>query len=132
MLSTLIYFTIFAGIDFFLLIAQHQKATHNLNYYLSRIRIEGYLTEDDENKLAKTFSQSGMELDDIQMVPREKGGGGRVLKDINNPENSEITMQLTIKPAVKPFMSGILLKDYEDTGEYKIEVGGSVLSEYVD
>jgi hypothetical protein len=41
---------LFAAIDFYTLFAQHQRATHILNYYLERVRIEGYLSIQDEGE----------------------------------------------------------------------------------
>ena len=129
---------LFAAIDFYTLFAQHQRATHILNYYLERVRIEGYLSIQDEGShidgtgLYGAFKRAGMELESIENCPRQSQGDSRVLRNPGNPDDCEIKMTLRIKPAATPFVSGLFIGENTDGEDYRIVVGGAVLSERVD
>jgi hypothetical protein len=129
---------LFAAIDFYTLFAQHQRATHILNYYLERVRIEGYLSIQDEGDHAAgtglygAFKRAGMELVSIEDCPRQSREDSRVLRNPGNPDDCEIKMTLKIKPVVAPFVSGLFIGEDASNENYQIVVGGAVLSERID
>lgn len=137
-MSFIVFFILFATVDYYALFAQHQRATHILNYYLERARIEGYLSMEDEGRydagtgLQGAFKRAGMRLESISDCPRQSQGAARVIRNPANPDSSEIKMKLTIKPAMTPFVSGLFIGDDTSDEDYRIVVGGAVLSERVD
>lgn len=129
---------LFAMIDFYTLFAQHQRATHILNYYLERVRIEGYLSTADEGTYVAgtgihgAFKRAGMQLESISECPRQSQGAARVMRNPANSDASKIQVKLTIKPAMTPFVSGLFVGQDTSSSTYRIVVGGAVLSERVD
>lgn len=128
--STLIFFLIFAGVDYYVALAQHQIAEHIMHYYLERVRVEGFLTSSDEAEMVSKFSSVGMTVESIS-CPRQSRGDARVLRNPQNPDASRITMTITLKPAQRPFLVGTLIGGSAAPSTYRIRVGGSVLSERV-
>lgn len=132
------FFLLFATIDFYTLFAQHQRATHIVNYYLERVRIEGYLSTDDEGDydaetgLHGAFKRAGMQLETISDCPRQSQGDPRVIRNPGNPDASHIKITLSIMPAATPFVSGLFIEQETSSEDYRIVVGGAVLSERVD
>jgi len=106
------------------------------------MRVEGRLSDADINGtdgIIKRFQTSGMTLENagIVVVPLTAKGGApetnnRVVKTPFDPDASKIKLELTITPAVKPFMSSIFLMGENNRSEHKIVVGGTILSEYVE
>lgn len=137
-LSFIVFYLLFATIDFYTLFAQHQRATHILNYYLERVRVEGYLSAEDEGSYSAgtgiqgAFKRAGMQLESITECPRQTQGDARVIRNPANSDASQIQMKLTIVPVVAPFFAGIFLGNDTSDSTYRIVVGGAVLSERVD
>jgi hypothetical protein len=137
-LSFITLFIMFASVDYYTIFAQHQRATQIFNYYMERIRIEGYLSAEDEGKydlgtgIQGAFKNCGMKIESIQDCPRATLGDARVRRNPGNPDASEIKLNLTIIPAMMPFVSGIFLGNDTSNPNFRIKVGGAVLSERVD
>jgi len=129
--SVIIFFLVFAGSDYFITMAQHQIAEHILHYYLERVRVEGYLTAEDQADMIAKFDSAGMVLKDIQECPMESRGDARVLRNPANPDASEINMKLIVEPKNRAFVVGALVGG-NVADKLTMKVGGSVLSERVD
>jgi len=129
--SVVVFFLVFASSDYFITMSQHQISKHILHYYLERVRVEGYLTAEDQADMAAKFDSAGMVLKDIQECPMESRGDVRVLRNPANPDASEINMKLIIEPKNRSFVVGALVGG-NVADRLTMKVGGSVLSERVD
>lgn len=127
----LVFFLIFAGVDYYTVLVQHQIAEHIMHYYLERVRVEGFLTTADENEMKARFSSVGMTVESIS-CPRQSQGAPRVLRNPENPDASRISMTITCKPDYRPFLIGRLIAGATAPDTFRIKVGGSVLSEKVE
>jgi len=123
-------FMVFASVDYFVALAQHQVAQHITNYYLERVRIEGRLTSADETEMRNRFASARMTVEAIT-GPREAAGNPAVTRNPDDPNASKITIAITLKPAEKPFLIGRLVGGNEVGGSWRIVTGGTVLSERV-
>ena len=131
-------FIMYSVVDYYVLIVQHQKATHILNYYLERMRVEGRLSDEDIINIKDKLEESGMEIDkdasdkDLIVVTGNFNADGRVVKSTSNADASKMTLEMTIKPAATPFASSIFLMGKNDKSGHRIKVSGMILSEYVE
>ncbi|NLK53099.1 MAG: pilus assembly protein [Syntrophomonadaceae bacterium] len=135
-ISTLIFFILFVGTDYFLIFAQHQVAKHVMHYHLERVRVEGWLSAAEENAIIDKYNAVGMQVAKIICTNqnnsvREKEGGERVYKNPDNPDNSQIELRITLKPNQRPFLLGSLIGAATADDDFRIKVGGFVLSEKV-
>jgi hypothetical protein len=128
-LSLLIVFATFAGTDCFLIQAKHQQASHLMQYYLDRTRIEGRLSLADENQLIADFQDAGLAVLEID-APREASGDPRVLRNLADPLASQVWLKVTARPETQPLIFGKLVGVDPDPG-FVIRVGGRALSERV-
>jgi hypothetical protein len=127
--STLVLFMVFAGVDYFIVFVQHQVAEHITNYYLERVRIEGRLTTTDEGEMINRFASARMIVDSIT-GPRESAGNPVVTRNPDDPNASKITMTITVKPIERPFIVGKMVGGKTAEG-WRIKTGGTVLSERI-
>ncbi|WP_084665139.1 hypothetical protein [Thermanaeromonas toyohensis] len=128
LVAIVVFFMIFAGVDYYIVLAQHKIAEHIMHYYLERVRIEGYLTSADEAEMISKYASVGMTVEDIQ-CPRESRGDSRVLRNVLNPDASRINFTVTVKPPWRPLTVGLLIGASAAPDTFRIKVGGSVLSE---
>ncbi|MGI9862538.1 hypothetical protein SDD30_14250 [Moorella naiadis] len=126
--ATLIFFMLFAGADYYTALVQHQIAEHIMHYYLERIRIEGCLIPQDQTDMVNKFAAVGLTVENINAPLLS---GGRVLRNPQDPDGSRITVTVTLKPKYRPFLFGALVGGAAAPNNYRIVVGGSVLSERV-
>lgn len=126
----MIFFLVFAGTDFWIIQTKQQACEHLKNYYLDRIRVEGYLSAADENEMAARFQSAGCPIVSIS-APRESQGDSRVLRNTSYPADSEVWLYVEARPEAQPFTLGALIGS-APSGEFTIKVGGRALSERVD
>lgn len=129
--SILTFFLLFAGVDYYTTLMQHQVAEHIMHYYLERIRVEGFLTTTDENEMRAKFSSVGLPIESIS-CPLQSQGASRVLRNPQNPDASRIDVTVVCKPVQRPFLIGKLIGGATAPDTFRIKVGGSVLSERVE
>lgn len=125
----LVLFLVFAASDYWLIQVKQQACEHLKNYYLDRIRVEGYLTVEDENEMQIRFTNAGCPLTEIN-APMESKGDSRVLRT-TDPTSCDVWLEVEAEPDIQPFIMGTLL-GASDPGEYRIKVGGRSVSERVD
>lgn len=120
-------------IDTFVFQAKHQMAESIMHKYLARMRLEGYLTIQDENNLIDDFKNIKCpvenEATDIIATAKESDSNNRILRS-SDPISSELMLQIKCKPDPQPF-SFIKLVGGTDKETY-ITVGGKELSERVN
>lgn len=126
----LIFFLVFVGTDFWIVQVRQQAAEHLKNYYLDRVRVEGYLSTADENEMVARFQGAGCEVVNIN-APRESRGDPRVLRNTDDLAESEVRLEVEARPRPRPFTLGMLIGS-GPPGDYTIKVGGRALSERVD
>lgn len=130
---TLLVFLLMQPIDTFVFQAKHQMAENIMHKYLARMRLEGYLTIQDENNLIADFENIKCPIEtpatDIVANARESNGDSRILRSAD-PVTSELILQVTCKPDPQPFSFMQLLGGAG--GETTITVGGKELSERVN
>lgn len=129
--SILTFFLLFAGVDYYVTLMQHQIAEHIMHYYLERIRVEGFLTTADESEMRAKYNSVGLPVESIS-CPLQSQGASRVLRNPQNPDASRINVTVTCKPVQRPFLIGKLIGGLTAPDTFRIRVGGSVLSERVD
>lgn len=133
---TLVIFLVFICVDFFVLFANYQIAEHISFYYLERIRVEGCLTMADENAMTTKYDSAQMTVENIICTngannARQSTGGNIVLKDPTSADNSKLELKITIKPKFKPLLSASLIGAEPVGNDFRIKVGGAVLSEKI-
>lgn len=135
---SLIVFLVFICVDFFTLFANYQIAKHISYYYLERVRVEGRLTTADENALIAKYASAKMIVtkEDITCMngsnqAKESKSGITVLKDPTSADNSKLELKITAKPEIKPLLSALLIGASPVRDDFRIKVGGAVLSEKV-
>lgn len=128
--------------DFFALFANYQIAKHISYYYLERVRVEGCLTESDEQEMKDKYKSVKLKVEHISVIDNEenecRGSNGHIIeKDPISPDKSKIEMKITLKPEIKPLLSATLIGaspiagDDDPSGGFRMKVGGAVLSEKV-
>lgn len=133
---TLVIFLVFICVDFFTLFSNYQIAKHISYYYLERVRVEGCLTTTDETAMTTKYDSAQMTVENIICTngvdnARQSTGGNAVLKDPTSPDNSKLELKITVKPKIKPLLSALLIGASPVKDEFRIIVGGTVLSEKV-
>jgi hypothetical protein len=127
----IVFFLLFAGVDYYIVQVQHQTAKHIVYHYLDRVRIEGFLATADEIEMKDRLKSVGLPVEDIS-GPRQSNGDDRVLRNPQNPDASRITMVVTCRPTQRPLVVGLLIGGKAASDSFRIRVGGTVLSERVD
>lgn len=128
--SAIVFFMIFAGVDYYIILTQHKVAEHIMHYYLERVRVEGFLTSADEAEMISRYGSVGMTVESIS-CPRQSRGDARVLRNPQDPDASRINFTVTLKPPWRPLTAGFLIGAPAAPDTFRIRVGGSVLSERV-
>ncbi|MEW6727576.1 MAG: hypothetical protein AB1327_11575 [Bacillota bacterium] len=129
LIAVLVLVLAFGGLDYWLVQAEMQQAEHLKNYYLDRMRVEGYLSSADEADMLDRFADAGFTVTGIE-GPRESQGDPRVLRNVLDPTTSEVYLRVEAAPEVKPFLMGRLLG--QGSSDFTIRVAGRALSERVD
>lgn len=123
--AILLIFLVFGALDYWLIQVKMQQAEHIKNYYLDRIRVEGCLTPSDQAEMISRFQQAGFTVASIDAP------ASRILKNIENPDASEVWLRVDAKLNQKPFLLGSLLGVTSPDG-LTVRVAGRELSERVD
>ncbi|WP_025772905.1 hypothetical protein [Neomoorella thermoacetica] len=126
---SLLCFLIFGSLDLYLVQMKHLRAEQILNYYLDRMRMEGYLTASDETAMISAFKGAGLNVISIE-GPRESAGDARVLRNNLDLAASEITLRVTCSFDQKPFIMGLLING-SPPQDVQLKVGGRTFSERV-
>lgn len=130
MITILLLVLAFGGSDYWLIQTEMQQAEHLKNYYLDRMRVEGYLSSADEADMLDRFADAGFTVTSIEGL-RESQGDPRVLRNVLDPTTSEVYLRVEAAPEIKPFLMGRLLGQGSSEG-FVIRVAGRALSERVD
>ena len=98
--------------------------------------MEGCLTTTDETAMTTKYDSAQMTVENIICTngvdnARQSTGGNAVLKDPTSPDNSKLELKITVKPKIKPLLSALLIGASPVKDEFRIIVGGTVLSEKV-
>lgn len=126
--AAIIFFMIFAGVDYYVVQTQHNVAEHIMHYYLERVRMEGFLSSSDESEMLMKYGSVGMTVESIA-CPRQSQGAARVLRNPQNLDGSRINFTVTLKPLNRPMTSGLLIGASAAPDTFRVKVGGSALSE---
>ncbi len=129
--ACLISFMIFGTIDYWVVQQRVNQVEHIKNYYLDRVRLEGYLTTEDETTLASKLEKAKFNDIEISATASESRGDSRILRNIEDLDDSEVYLKITCKPVPQPFILAQLIGS--GTPEpFVIDVSGGALSERVD
>jgi Flp pilus assembly protein TadG len=133
---TLVIFLVFICVDFFTLFANYQIAKHVSYYYLERVRVEGRLTENDETAMTAKYASAKMTVENIVCTngannARQSTGGNTIIKDPVSADSSKLELKITVKPEIKPLLSALLIGASPVGNDFRIKVGGTVLSEKI-
>jgi len=122
--SILILFLVYGATDYWLMQVKMQQAEHIKNYYLDRIRVEGCLTDADRQDMINRFQEAGFTVTNIDAPAT------RVLRNIDDPTQSEVWLRVEAKMDGKPFVLAGLL-NMNSPNEFTFRVAGRGLSERV-
>ncbi|ABO49368.1 conserved hypothetical protein [Desulforamulus reducens MI-1] len=96
---------LFQPIETYSLQVRHQSAEKIVNKYLTRIKLDGYLTTVDENKMINEFANIGCPIEnkdtDIIVNARESRGDTRILRN-TDPTAGEVFLTVKCKLDPKP------------------------------
>jgi hypothetical protein len=130
LVSLILIFLTYSVIEYWLVMTQHQQASHLVNKYLERMSLEGRLSLTDEASLIMDYQNIGLEIESIEAV-RESEGNARVLRNPRDLESSALSLKVTTKPLVEPIWIAGLIGGNKG-GTFNIVVGGEVVSERID
>ena len=126
----LIIFLVFGSIDYALTQNRISQVDMYKEYYLDRVRLEGWLSTADESALVSGLSAKGYQ--DITIdAPRESQGHSRILRNTEDPAASEVWLGIQCRPVPQPLKFGGAIGSPAGE-EFVINVGGRALSERVD
>lgn len=120
----LLFSLAFGAVDYWLVQVKAQQAEHVKNYYLDRIRVEGVLTPSDEQRMVDVLDGMGFDVVGIDTNPMR-------LRNVEDPDLSEVWLKLELKPRAEPFLMGRLL-GLGSEEDFMIRVAGVGLSERVE
>ncbi|NLI74785.1 MAG: prepilin-type N-terminal cleavage/methylation domain-containing protein [Euryarchaeota archaeon] len=123
-------FLVFGAIDYDILKKKHQYAEHTMHKYLQRMQIEGRLSISDENSLKTDFSTFSCPVANIT-AQRESQGNPRILRNPYDINESNVTLKISCKPVPQPLLTGRLVRGNTLDKDFRIVVGGAMLSERV-
>jgi len=130
LISLILVFLSYSAIEYWIVITQHQQASHLVNKYLERMSLEGRLSSADETALISDYQKIGLTVESIQAT-RESQGSARVLRNPRDLQSSALNLKVTTAPLVEPIWVGGLIGGSKG-GSFKISVGGEVVSERID
>lgn len=122
--SMLLIFFVFGVLDYWLLQVRVQQAEHIKNYYLNRIRVEGYLTPQDRDRLVNDMKIAGFTVKSVDAP------WAPVVRNVQNPEGSEVWLTVEAEMDQKLFVLGVLL-GAPPPNTLTLRFSGRDLSEYV-
>lgn len=130
LVSLLLIFLSYGVIEYWLVMTQHQQASHLVNRYLERMSLEGRLSSVDESKLIADYQNIGLTVESIEAA-RETQGNARILRNPRDLHGSVLNLKVTTVPLVDPIWVGGLIGGSKG-GTLKIVVGGEIVSERID
>lgn len=126
----LISFILFSGVDYYITSVQHNNLENRKNYYLDIMRIEGTYNTSLEQLIKTELDNMGFE--DIEIIATTYNDYDLstvyVHRNIDNPYESRMKLQITASPKFKPFVFGRLL-GVEEEDKFSFLVKGEALSE---
>lgn len=122
--GVLIIFLVFGSTDYWLVQVKLQQAEHIKNYYLDRIRVEGFLTGMDRANMLNSFNAIGFTVTNVDAPTAP------VLRDVARPENSEVWLKVDVQLNQRTFVLGTLL-GVPPSGLLTFRLAGRELSEKV-
>lgn len=132
MVVLVLAFLTFGAVDYWVVLAKHQYAEHLMHRYLQRMQVEGRLSSADEAALLNDFQRFSCPVTDLAgTYPRESQGQPRVLRNPQDLDGSAVRLRIACRPVPQPLLSGRLIRGATAGSDFRIVVGGSMLSERV-
>lgn len=125
----LIFLVVWGFSDYWLNYLKIQQGEHIKNKYLDRVKLEGWLTEQDAANMIKEYEDLGFEVSAINEPRTAMGTRIRRALPGETASISEQEVWLTVKVKLTP--SFLLGKFFNDQEELQITYKGTALSEYV-
>lgn len=130
----LIAFLLFNGVDYYVTSTQYNNLESRKNYYLDVMRIEGAYTYELDQQVREELTAMGFR--DISIDVSKLSGGTKVgigsnefvYRNIDQPQDSRIFLEINVKPSFTPFAFGKLLGAKVEE-EFIFKVKGEALSE---
>lgn len=127
-------FFLIEPIDESVFMLKHQQVAQLKNQYLAKMRVEGWLSADNEVKLKQDLANIGCVIDSdpdtwIQANAMESKGDNRIMRS-SDISASTLTLKISCRPEPAPFRPSALIRGTAPSN-VKIVVGGTALSEYV-
>lgn len=124
---TIIVFIMFSGVDYYVAQTRYSILEQLKERSLDRMRIEGWLSESDQDQIITKLEDMG--YSNIEIEGSLEGVLDEpITRNVVSSELSIVSLAITAKPKEKPFLFGGLVGAKED-GEFIIKVRGEVLSE---
>ena len=120
--SLLLFAILFGAVDYWAAMVRIQQAEHIKNYYLDRVRLEGYLSPDNQIELTNKIENLGFKVKTIESPPTPVK---RTLDFSNGYPDVHLKIETEFKQ--NPFMLGAFLGRENNL---KPKFSGKVLSEY--
>lgn len=130
----LLMFLLTQPADDYILSSKHQIAEHITQVYITRMRLEGRLSINDENELKSKINDIGCIIDSdtntyVNANAKESRGDPRILRS-NESVGSELTLEVKCRPEPQPFKPRSLIGGAAG-GPCYIRVGGREPSERI-
>lgn len=127
----LVAFLTFGVFDYWVLLQKHQVAEHLMHKYLTRMQIDGGLSQGQENKLREELGKVGLVVEQVTGKNLESAGQDRVIRNLDSPDDGVVSITITCRVEPAPLMTTKLIGGTPPGGDYRIKVGGEMISERV-
>lgn len=127
----LIAFILFSGVDYYITSVQHNNLENRKNYYLDIMRLEGTYNASLDQLINTELDNMG--FDDVIVTATTYNDFDLstmyVYRNIDNPSESRMKLQISASPKFTPFIFGRLLGVKEEEDDFYFVVKGEALSE---
>lgn len=124
-------FLTFGIIDYWVVLQKHQIAEHLMHKYLTRMQIDGGLSQAKEDELRVELASVGLVVDTITGKNLQSAGQPRIVRNLDDPDESVISLVITCKVEPKPLLTTKLVKGSPPGDDFRIKVGGEMITERV-
>lgn len=131
---SIITFLLFGGVDYFITEIQFNNIEEINNFYMSKAQMEGNLGYNDRQLMFEELTRQGLidiEIDLKDAYGNILGTDDIIVRDIESPRDSQMTLSIMARPEIEPFIFGRLL-GVEVDEKFFFHVEGRVLSERPD
>lgn len=127
----IITFLTFGVIDYWVVLQKHQVAEHLMHKYLTRMQIDGGLSQGQEDKLTEELGKVGLVVEQVVGKNLESASQDRVIRNLDDPDEGVVKITITCRVDPAPLMTTKLVRGTPPGGDYRIKVGGEMISERV-